>query len=148
VAANCAVIAEIDARLQIIPDPTVVALGVLAVIAAAPDEFLSLFVGATIAGGVFVAARQGYFLWRKREGLGLGDVKFALAMGALIGAQAALLATAAAAAITIVWLLAQARATPAEGVAVADFSLREAPFGVGLAAVTAIVFVLQTASWP
>jgi len=142
----CAAIAEIDAREQIIPDLLVLALGALAVLAAAPDGLLTAAIGATITGGVFLAARLGYSHWRKREGLGLGDVKFALVMGALIGAEQALFATAAAAAATIAWLLATARPQLAESGG--EFSLVAAPFGVALASITALLFAAKTAGWP
>jgi len=81
--------AEVDARTYLLPDAvtwSAIALGILAASALNPFEpWLSA--GAAVARGVWTAAalallRWGYAQIRGREGLGLGDVKLAAAVGA------------------------------------------------------------------
>lgn len=121
----CAAIVETDAKLNLIPDTLVAPLGVLALAMPSTHALADKLASALLLGLIFLAVRKGYALWRKREGLGLGDVKLAMAMGAVLGAERALLAVAAAAAITagyVLWRM------PKESAA---------PFGVGLASATA-----------
>ena len=81
--------AEVDARTYLLPDAvtwSAIALGILAASALNPFEpWLSA--GAAVARGTWTAAalallRWGYAQIRGREGLGLGDVKLAAAVGA------------------------------------------------------------------
>lgn len=124
----CVAVARVDRRTFVIPDVLVLALGALALAAPyrlAPVEQL---VGAVVMGGVFLLVREGYARLRHADGLGLGDVKLAMIMGASVGAEAALLWTAVAATLTALWLAAPvtlAAPSPARAAA---------PFGVGLAA--------------
>jgi leader peptidase (prepilin peptidase) / N-methyltransferase len=48
---------------------------------------LEHFVAAIAGAGLLYAVRQAYYLWRDREGLGLGDVKLGAAAGAWTGLQ-------------------------------------------------------------
>lgn len=49
------------------------------------------FIGALLGGGVLYAIAAGYYLWRREEGLGMGDVKMLAMIGAFLGWQAVLL---------------------------------------------------------
>ena len=102
-------IAIIDARAFIIPDKLLIPMGVAGLaarLAAVPEPatLLECLLGASLAGGAFYLLRYVYGAVRKREGLGLGDVKLAAVAGlwlplallplwVLAAALAALLAT-------------------------------------------------------
>ncbi len=47
--------------------------------------------GALLGGGLLYATAAGYYLLRKEEGLGMGDVKMLAMIGAFLGWQAVLL---------------------------------------------------------
>lgn len=84
-AACLAAMAMIDLRLLVIPDLHVVMLGALALAGPFFDSWSSSLEGAAIGGGLLFAVRA-LFRWRSGvEGLGLGDVKLMLALGALCG---------------------------------------------------------------
>ena len=138
IAVICVGIGEIDARKGIIPDTLVAGLVVLAVITPFAPALASQASGAAICGGLFWTVRWSYFRLRDHEGLGFGDVKLAAAMGALLGAEAALLAVAGAAAATAFWLLLQRMAADPT-----DNGGRAAPLGVGLATATAATAALR-----
>jgi leader peptidase (prepilin peptidase)/N-methyltransferase len=121
-ASVCVAIARIDRRTFIIPD---VLVATVAVLALARQPFADAALGASALGGMFAAVRGSHAAFRKTEGLGLGDVKLAAAMGAYLGLNAALWAVTLAAVCTGLWLVAAAR-----GGAIRS----PAPFGVGLAA--------------
>lgn len=129
----CAAIVETDARLNLIPDTLVAPLAVIALAMPHALPLEDKIVSALLLGLLFLAVRQGYAFWRKEEGLGLGDVKLAMAMGAVLGAERALIAVAAAAAITagyVLWRMPKDNA---------------APFGVGLASATAAAALVGAA---
>jgi len=131
----CAAIVETDAQLNLIPDSLVAPLGVIALAAPNALPLTDKIISALLLGLLFLAVRQGYEAWRKAEGLGLGDVKLAMAMGAMLGAERALIAVAAAAAITagyILWRMPKDNA---------------APFGVGLASATAATALAAAAGF-
>lgn len=74
-----------------LPDPLVVALAVCGVAMAWEHPGRALWdaaLGALIGGGVLWLLRAGYFALRGRQGLGLGDVKLAGALGVALGATA------------------------------------------------------------
>jgi leader peptidase (prepilin peptidase) / N-methyltransferase len=86
-------IAAIDARRFIIPDELTLAALVLGIVNAGldvwPDSWSAIFasIGAAllrgaVLGGAFFALRAAYARLRGREGIGLGDVKLAGALGA------------------------------------------------------------------
>ncbi len=85
----------IDAKLQIIPDvislPGII-LGILVVLISQwPDwKYALLFSGAGIlaGGGTLLLLSQLYYLIRKREGMGGGDIKLAAMLGAFLGFKA------------------------------------------------------------
>jgi leader peptidase (prepilin peptidase) / N-methyltransferase len=81
-------IAAIDARSFTIPDKLVLVglvLGFVNVAVAHDDQLITGFVNAALRGGVlmllFFGARLAYRLIRKRQGIGLGDVKLAAVAG-------------------------------------------------------------------
>lgn len=121
-----AAIAAIDARRFIIPDALALALAVLA-IAASANPWLEMALGAGLLGGLFFAVRAAHQSLRRAEGLGLGDVKLAAAIGLLLGPQLGLWVVAAAAGSTALWLA--ARRVIASG----DAPPTVAPFGAPLA---------------
>jgi leader peptidase (prepilin peptidase) / N-methyltransferase len=87
--------AEVDARTYLLPDTvtwSAIALGILAASALNPFEPW-LNAGLAVARGAWTAAalallRWGYAQIRGREGLGLGDVKLAAAVGAWLPLEA------------------------------------------------------------
>lgn len=83
----------IDLEHQILPNtitlPGVVAGLIFAI--AGPPGLRDALLGALLGGGVLYAIAGGYYLWRKEEGLGMGDVKMLAMIGAFLGWQAVLL---------------------------------------------------------
>ena len=89
-AATMMAIAAIDARLFIIPDKLVLAgllLALINVSVAREGQLAAEFANAALRGGVlallFFGGRTVYRLIRKRQGIGLGDVKLAAVAGVL-----------------------------------------------------------------
>jgi leader peptidase (prepilin peptidase) / N-methyltransferase len=85
-------IAVHDGRSFVIPDELTAAAGGLALLQAAvqePEAMLPAVVIATLRGVavavIFYALRFGYARLRRRQGLGLGDVKLAFVAGAWLG---------------------------------------------------------------
>lgn len=131
IAAICVVTATVDARKLIIPDALVLMLGVLACLAPFRPPPVEQAIGGTLLGALFIAVRALHQWARDAEGLGLGDVKFAIVAGVLLGAQGGLAMTAAAASATAFWVVWRSQrpalANDSEVLSV------EAPFGVALA---------------
>jgi leader peptidase (prepilin peptidase)/N-methyltransferase len=83
----------VDARTFVIPDilslPAIpaglVAARILEAADAAQSMVLEHLSAAALGAGMFYAIRQLYYVWRKRDGLGLGDVKLAAVAGAWTG---------------------------------------------------------------
>src|SRR3984885_16332651 len=85
-------IAVVDGRSYIIPDALTLAtliLGLAHAVVTAPDAITSQLVAVLLRGAVFAVGflvlRIGYRWLRRREGIGLGDVKLAGAGGVWIG---------------------------------------------------------------
>ncbi len=55
-------------------------------------SFVDALLGAAVGGGLLWLVGEGYFRLRGREGMGLGDVKMMLMIGAFLGAKRTLLA--------------------------------------------------------
>lgn len=86
-------IAAIDARHLLIPDALALPLaplGIVLAIVGVPSWFVGWVLAEQVMGAclgflTFLAVRTGYRRFRGREGMGLGDVKFAAVAGALLG---------------------------------------------------------------
>lgn len=83
----------IDLEHQILPNsitlPGVVAGLIFSL--AGPPGLRDAVIGVLLGGGVLYAIAAGYYLWRREEGLGMGDVKMLAMIGAFLGWQAVLL---------------------------------------------------------
>jgi leader peptidase (prepilin peptidase)/N-methyltransferase len=82
----------IDLEHQILPNvitlPGIVAGVLLSLIA--PPGWKDSLLGVLLGGGVLYAIAGGYYLWRREEGLGMGDVKMLAMIGAFLGWKAVL----------------------------------------------------------
>jgi len=85
----CAALALTDIRRGIIPNGlnlSIAGLGLLkAVVAGGAMAALELGCEGAAVGLIFWLLRRCYFVWRKTQGLGLGDVKLLAAAGTWIG---------------------------------------------------------------
>lgn len=134
-AITCALIVEADRRHHLIPDA--LTLSVLALALAMPfgDPPTTQMLGAAALGATFLIIRQACSAWRGVEALGWGDVKLAATMGAALGPMHGFSAVAIAGVATLLTVVIRGRdGTIALG----------APFGIGLAAATAIVAIIRT----
>lgn len=128
-----ALIVEVDRRFHIIPNVLVAAIFLVAVANPFEEPPMGQVLGCLLVGGLFLGVRLGFALRRKPDALGLGDVKLAAAMGALLGASDALLAVAIAGVATSATVLVRGRTSGA-------------PFGVGLAAALFLLSLTQAAA--
>lgn len=83
----------IDLEHQILPNAITlpgIAIG-LAFSLAGPPGWRAALLGVLLGGGVLYAIAWGYYVLRKEEGLGMGDVKMLGMIGAFLGWQAVLL---------------------------------------------------------
>ena len=55
-----------------------------------PPGIKDALIGAVLGGGVLYAIAAGYYLWRREEGMGMGDVKMLAMLGAFLGWRAVL----------------------------------------------------------
>lgn len=82
----------IDLEHQILPNsitlPGIVAGVLLSVIA--PPGLRDSLLGVLLGGGVLYAIAGAYYLWRREEGMGMGDVKMLAMIGAFLGWKAVL----------------------------------------------------------
>src|SRR5688572_6436374 len=82
----------IDLEHQILPNsitlPGIVAGLLLSVIA--PPGLRDALIGAVLGAGILYAIAWAYYLWRREEGLGMGDVKMLAMIGAFLGWKAVL----------------------------------------------------------
>ena len=83
----------IDLEHQILPNsitlPGIVAGLIFSL--AGPPGLRDAIIGVLLGGGLLYATAAGYYLWRREEGLGMGDVKMLAMIGAFLGWQAVLL---------------------------------------------------------
>jgi leader peptidase (prepilin peptidase)/N-methyltransferase len=82
----------IDLEHQILPNsitlPGIVAGVLLSVIA--PPGWRDALLGVVLGAGILYAIAGAYYLWRREEGLGMGDVKMLAMIGAFLGWKAVL----------------------------------------------------------
>lgn len=135
-----ATIAEIDRRSCLIPDPLVAGLFALALAAPLGVHWSLALQGAALLGALFLGIRALFAAAGQHEALGLGDVKLAAAMGALLGPYDALLAVALAGVATL------SVAIPATRIAGRTNSQIRIPFGIGLAAALVAVAAFRLAA--
>jgi leader peptidase (prepilin peptidase)/N-methyltransferase len=80
----------IDLEHQILPNsitlPGIVAGLLLSAIA--PPGLRDSLIGMVLGGGILYAIAWAYYLWRREEGLGMGDVKMLAMIGAFLGWKA------------------------------------------------------------
>ena len=128
-----------------LPDVLTAALAVVAMILAVltgwPTPGMALW-GGVIGAGAFWALRWGYHTARGRDGLGLGDVKLMVGLGAAVGPfdlpLMVLLASGTALAVALVGAL-PGPARSAEALS----ATRPLPFGAALAAAGGVVWALR-----
>ncbi len=79
-----------DLEHRIIPDSIQIALLLLGILYryALDSNITEYFSGALLGLGFAFALRYGFFFWKKREGLGMGDVKFFAVAGMFLGIKA------------------------------------------------------------
>lgn len=56
-----------------------------------PPGWQAAAIGAVVGGGILYGIAWGYYLWRREEGMGMGDVKMLAMIGAFLGWKAVLL---------------------------------------------------------
>jgi leader peptidase (prepilin peptidase)/N-methyltransferase len=82
----------IDLEHQILPNsitlPGIVIGLLLSLIA--PPGWKDALIGAVLGGGILYAIAWAYYLWRREEGMGMGDVKMLAMIGAFLGWKAVL----------------------------------------------------------
>ncbi len=82
----------IDLEHQILPNSITlpgIAIGVIVSLIAPPGIRDSL-IGVLLGGGILYAIAGAYYLWRREEGMGMGDVKMLAMIGAFLGWKAVL----------------------------------------------------------
>ena len=128
--AVCALIAEIDRRHHIIPDPLVAGVACLALAAPFGDPLWLRAAGAAVLGALFLGVHLLFAARKQPDALGLGDVKLAGALGALVGPHFGLIAVALAGAATMAALGVLPRPATSPD---AKYVGLGAPFGIALA---------------
>ena len=91
-ATSLIVLFMIDLEHQILPNAITlpgIAVG-LAFSFLAPPGPVDALIGAVLGGGVLYGIAAAYYLWRKEEGMGMGDVKMLAMIGAFLGWRAVL----------------------------------------------------------
>ena len=82
----------IDLEHQILPNVITlpgIAIGLLFSLIA-PPGWKDALIGVLVGGGILYAIAWGYYLWRREEGMGMGDVKMLAMLGAFLGWKAVL----------------------------------------------------------
>jgi len=82
----------IDLEHQILPNSITlsgIAIGI-ALSVFAPPGLKDSLIGAVLGAGILYGIAYGYFLWRREEGMGMGDVKMLAMIGAFLGWKAVL----------------------------------------------------------
>jgi leader peptidase (prepilin peptidase)/N-methyltransferase len=87
------VLFAIDLELQILPN-AITLPGIVIGFAfsfVTPTGWLNSLIGIALGGGLLYAIAGAYYLWRRQEGMGMGDVKMLAMIGAFLGWQAVIL---------------------------------------------------------
>jgi leader peptidase (prepilin peptidase)/N-methyltransferase len=82
----------IDLEHQILPNSITlpgIAIGLLFSLIA-PPGWQAALIGALLGAGILYGIAWGYYLWRREEGMGMGDVKMLAMVGAFLGWKAVL----------------------------------------------------------
>jgi leader peptidase (prepilin peptidase)/N-methyltransferase len=82
----------IDLEHQILPNSITlpgIVIGLLFSLVA-PPGIKDALIGTLLGGGILYAIAYAYFLWRREEGMGMGDVKMLAMIGAFLGWKAVL----------------------------------------------------------
>jgi leader peptidase (prepilin peptidase)/N-methyltransferase len=80
----------IDLEHQILPNSITlpgIAIGLLFSLIA-PPGWKDALIGAVLGAGILYGIAAGYYLWRREEGMGMGDVKMLAMIGAFLGWKA------------------------------------------------------------
>jgi len=141
VAIVCAAVIEMDLRWLIIPDVASIILICCAALLG-PDHWTLAWIGAALGGGLLLIVKLGFQAFRGIDGLGWGDVKFAGAIGALLGPVHTMTAIGAGALASAVLL---AYAVARQDAVISIGGRPAAPLGVGLAGAAIATFALQQA---
>lgn len=82
----------IDLEHQILPNSITLPGIVIGLMfsAVGPPGIKDAIIGAIVGGGILYAIAWGYYLWRREEGMGMGDVKMLAMIGAFLGWKAVL----------------------------------------------------------
>lgn len=139
VAVVCCAVIETDSRWLVIPDVASLVLIACAGLLGS-DHWQVAIWGTVLCGGLFLLVKLAFQFLRSVDGLGWGDVKFAAALGALLGPVPGMGAIAAATIATSMLLLHPAVRSAAS---VEIAGRPAAPLGVGLAASGLAAFVVQ-----
>ena len=134
-----------DLRFLVIPDLYSGLILVLALIAPWRPELLQAVLGLGVCGGLLAVLALAWRRMTKADGLGLGDVKLAGALGALLGAQQGLFAISTSAAGAAVLTLAAGALQRRGKAADAGQGPMLAPYGAALAVTSAGFLVYRLA---
>lgn len=126
-----------DARWFRLPDMLIAALAVPAVYLSAVGP-VGTVAGAVLGAGAFWALRAGYAVLRKREGLGLGDVKLMAVLGAYAGPWDLPVLTLAGAGLALALAVLQQWTRPR-----ASLAARPIPFGTALCGAAAGIWFVR-----
>jgi len=99
----------LDAKALVVADLHVVGLLLLALVGPLASSWPKALAGAVVGGGLLWTVRWAFHRARGVEGLGLGDVKLMVALGALTGPERVLWIIVAGAVLGLVWGLVRSR---------------------------------------
>lgn len=119
------IVAIFDAKALVVADLHVVGLLACALVGPLAQSWLTALGGAVVGGGLLWGVRWAFQRVRGVEGLGLGDVKLMIALGALVGPERVLWIIVAGCILGLVWAL--VRRGPGEGAIAVPLAATSAP---------------------